>query len=294
MLTHESFYGDAIPMQDGDYLLASKLVNIGPAELQAVTVVETAGSPFLPDKRPDILFEAHVFGRHTGHKYNNVLDPHGKPISSDHWDRTLYGAAHAWQYIRLETAMKCDAEAAVKSASFGAFQILGEEYADAGFSNLEDFVAAMAHSAGDHLKAFCSYIKARKIDGYLRSDDWTAFAQAYNGPGFKQNDYDNKMAAAYRKLAAGWASKRMDESAANPAPAEIAPTDRFAANRALVASVQAALSVLPGMPITLKVDGFMGPKTEMAINAYEQSVGLTQTGQIDSMLLDSLGIASPS
>jgi hypothetical protein len=288
-----SFYGDAIPMQDSDYLLASKQVNIGPAELQAVTLVETNGSPFLPDKRPDILFEAHVFGRHTGHKYNNILDPNGKPISSDHWDRTLYGHSGAWQYTRLLTAMGCDPVAAVMSASFGAFQILGEEYADAGFANVEDFVAAMAHSAGDHLKAFCSYIQKRKIDGYLRTDDWKDFARAYNGPGYAANNYDNKMAVSYRKLVAKWASLRSSESAASVSADDTVPSQRYFADRATVASVQAALQVLPGQPLIIKTDGIAGPVTTNAIIAYETKAGLSPTGKVDSLLLDSLGIALP-
>jgi hypothetical protein len=291
MLDQSSFYGAAIPMQDGDFIYAAKLTGIGPAELQAVTMVETNGSPFLPDKRPDILFEAHVFGRHTDHKYNSVTDPNGKPISANHWDRTLYGAAHAWQYVRLYKAMECDAEAAVKSTSFGAFQILGQEYKDAGYASLEEFVAAMAHSAGDHLKAFCNYIKARHLDDELRSHEWAAFAKGYNGPGYAQNSYDSKMARQYTSLAATWAAKRGAQSAAIPLPEEVAPSDRYAVDRATVMEVQAALSILPGQSAQIKVDGFIGPVTIGAIVAFEAQAGLPKTGQIDGALLDALGIA---
>ncbi|MET4190670.1 MULTISPECIES: N-acetylmuramidase family protein [unclassified Bradyrhizobium] len=290
MLNENSFYGAAIPMSDADYLAAAKIINIGPAELQTVTMVETNGSPFLADKRPDILFEAHVFGRNTGHKYNNVTDPHGKPISSNSWDKSLYGAAHAWQYTRLYTAMKCDPVAAVYSASFGAFQILGSEYKDAGFASLEDFVAAMAHSAGDHLKAFCNYLKARHLDDELRGHEWAAFAKGFNGPAYAQNQYDTKMANQYRQLAAKWATKRSNESAATPYRGEVT-NPGFENDRKIVASVQAALSTIPGIGEGIKVDGWMGPKTAAAINAFEIQNGLSPMGRIDTVLLSTLGIS---
>ncbi len=285
MITQATFYGAATPMQDGDYLEAAKFLNVEPAAIQAVTVVESNGKPFLQDGRPDILFEAHLFGRHTGNRYASKTDPNGKAISATKWDRTLYGAAKAWQYTRLYTAMQYDVEAAVKSTSFGAFQILGQEYKAAGFTTLEDFVRAMANSAGDHLKAFCNYVKTNKIDDELRDKRWTAFARAYNGPAYAQNDYDNKMAREYQKLAASWATKRY----------EVRDDDNVTDfnSRAIVAAVQAALNATPGMPVSLKCDGWTGPNTDAAIMAYEQSVGLRADGKIDEALLNSLGIALP-
>jgi hypothetical protein len=32
----------------------------------------------------------------------------------------------------------------------------------------------------------------------LKKQDWAAFAKAYNGPGYKANKYDTKLAEAYQ------------------------------------------------------------------------------------------------
>jgi site-specific recombinase XerC len=33
----------------------------------------------------------------------------------------------------------------------------------------------------------------------LHNNDWAGFAKRYNGPGYKKNKYDTKLASAYRK-----------------------------------------------------------------------------------------------
>lgn len=287
MLDQNSFYGQAIPMQDEDYLRAAELTGLEPAVIQTVAMVETNGSPFLPDKRPDILFEAHLFGRHTNHRYRDVVDPNGRAISSKSWDRSLYGKAGAWQYVRLYTAMKCDPEAAVKSASFGAFQILGQEAKEIGYDSLEDFVNDMAYSAGKHLEAFCRYIKVNHLVDELRDHDWTRFARQYNGPGYAANHYDTKMADKYHSMVAVWASKVQQVRANQPT----GPENDYDTDRHIVAAVQAALNALNGDSVpSLKVDGWYGPKTHNAIVRFEQEMGYEGTGIVDDTLLANLGL----
>ncbi|MBV8493001.1 MAG: DUF3380 domain-containing protein, partial [Alphaproteobacteria bacterium] len=92
---------------------------------RAVCDVESAGSGFLPDTRPKLLFEAHVFGKLTRHCWD---DAHPN-ISAPSWDRALYGPPGAHQYDRLEEALALDATAALEAASWGLFQILGSNFA---------------------------------------------------------------------------------------------------------------------------------------------------------------------
>lgn len=49
------------------------------------------------------------------------------------------------------------------------------------------------------LDLFVRFIKGNKWDVFLRNKDWGSFARRYNGPGYAQNKYDKKLAAAYEK-----------------------------------------------------------------------------------------------
>ena len=188
-------------MTDDDFERAARELNVEVAAIKAVAEVEASGLGFLPDGRPAILYEAHIFHRATGGKHANAVDSRGKKLSSAKWDRTLYGATGDWQHKRYEAARALDADAANKACSWGTFQILGENYKACGFDSSQAFVDAMWGGEAAHLDAFVAFIKANKLDGALRAKNWAAFARGYNGPGYAQNAYDKKMAAAYARFA---------------------------------------------------------------------------------------------
>ena len=54
-------------------------------------------------------------------------------------------------------------------------------------------------SEGEHLKAFGNFITSNSLDGALRNHQWAKLAAGYNGPGYKDNQYDTKLANAYAK-----------------------------------------------------------------------------------------------
>jgi hypothetical protein len=193
------FTGAATPLGPDDIAAAAARMQCEPAAISAVCDIESAGGGFLPDKRPKILFEAHVFGRLTQHRWD-VSHPN---ISSPVWNRALYGAAGAYQYDRLAEAIALDRSAALQSASWGMSQILGLNYAACDFPDVDRYVAVMCASEGGQLAAFCAFCRHGGLDRYLRVHDWTRFALAYNGPGEAENGYDAKLAAAYQRRAAG-------------------------------------------------------------------------------------------
>jgi N-acetylmuramidase-like protein len=194
------FTGPATPLAPADIAAAAASLQCEPAAIWAVCDVESSGGGFLPDTRPKILFEAHIFGNLTGHQF----DASHPDISSAVWDRVLYGAPGAPQYDRLAEALALDRAAALQSASWGMFQIVGLNFAACGFAGVEDYVAAMRESEGAQLTAFAAFCRHGGLDRHLRAHDWTGFALAYNGPGEAENDYAAKLAAAYtRRTAAG-------------------------------------------------------------------------------------------
>ncbi len=189
-----TFTGPATPLGSADVARAAARLSCDPATLRAVCHVETDGSGFLPDDRPRILFEARVFHRLTDGRWDDVHPNISAPI----WDRTLYGAPGAHQYDRLAEASALDEDAAFQSASWGLFQIIGENHTRCGFSTVQRFVAAMASGEAAHLDAFVSLVGADQAMVHaLQVRDWTTFARLYNGPEYAENAYDRRLAAAF-------------------------------------------------------------------------------------------------
>lgn len=183
-------------LSDADWQRAATTLGVDVAAIRAVAQVEAPGSGFLADGRPKILFEAHVFGRRTGGAYN-ASHP---DISSARWNRSLY-VGGAGEYPRLEQAMALDRTAALESASWGRFQIMGFNHQAAGYADVESFVQAMREGEGRQLDAFVSFIQADPaMHQALRDHDWAGFALRYNGEGYAANQYDTRMAEAWARF----------------------------------------------------------------------------------------------
>src|SRR6185503_4730122 len=95
--------------------------------------------------------------------------------------------------------MELNRTAALLSASYGKFQIMGFNFAICHFVTVEEFYEAMQKNEGEHLDAFCNYVRGNALDDELREHRWADFARRYNGPDFRKNKYDKKLAAAYTK-----------------------------------------------------------------------------------------------
>src|SRR5690606_10405229 len=96
------------------------------ATLKAVVQIESAGRGFLDDGRPKILFEGHKFWEHL-QSFN--LKPEEKLVGNEDilypkWTKKYY-LGGAREYSRLNKAMLIHREAAIYSASWGLFQIMG-------------------------------------------------------------------------------------------------------------------------------------------------------------------------
>ncbi|MEW5727411.1 MAG: N-acetylmuramidase family protein [Pseudomonadota bacterium] len=187
------FIGRAARLCDGDIDRAAAELGCDRGAILAVVHVESAGGGFLPDGRPKILFEATVFHRLTGGRY----DQSAPDISSPTWNRALYKGGAA-EYDRLMQAMALDEAAALQSASWGMFQVMGGNFNACGFATVQDFVTAMVDSEGAQLEAFVAFVKSSPAMAQaLAAHDWAGFARRYNGPGYAANHYDIKLASAY-------------------------------------------------------------------------------------------------
>lgn len=181
-------------LTSADFCRASNRLKVEVAAIRAVDSVESAGSGFLPSGKCKILFERHHFARHTKNRFNKDY-----PQISNKTPGGYYGGEK--EYQRFNVAFALDPDAAMKSTSWGRFQILGSNFTVSGYSSVGAFVDAMRESEGSQLDAFCGFVEGNNLTRHLRNLDWKAFARGYNGPAYAKNKYDTKMAAAYKKFA---------------------------------------------------------------------------------------------
>jgi hypothetical protein len=250
------FVGKSLAMSADGLAKAATDLSVGTAEIAAVFSVETHGAGFLPDRRPQILFERHVFSRLTGGKYDATNPDISAPTPGG------YGNSGAPQHDRLAQALLLDREAALSSASWGLAQVMGENYGAAGFDSVEDMVATMCDLEDAQLAGMASFIKANGMAGYLATHNWSAFARRYNGPNYATNRYDIQLNGFYQK---------------------------YLVSAIPDLQVRAAQIYLQFRGIDCHgIDGVLGSATLDAIKTFQSSAGIPPTGSLDTATLQAL------
>ena len=250
----DEFTGPGTRMSEGDIATAAEALGCEVAAVKAVIDVESRGG-FFADNRPKILFERHVFSRLTGGRF----DANHSGISSKTPGGYTGGPP---EYGRLAEAIALDRAAALKSASWGAFQIMGENFGVAGFADVESFVQAMCQSENNQLRAFVGFVRGNGLADELQRHDWAGFARGYNGPNFKKNNYDAKLAAAFLI--------HLDGPRAEPTGGS--RVLRIGDQGDDVAALQKKLGIT--------FDGDFGPATKTAVMAFQTKSGLDADGVV--------------
>lgn len=185
-----------------DYIRAAERLDIEPAVLMAVVEVECSSrGGFLSSGRPRILFEGHIFWRKLREQgiSPEELEPVHPDIVYPRWVRTHYrGGEGEWE--RFERAAKISRSAAIESASWGLFQIMGFHYRTCGASSAEEFMALMSSDEATQMSLALTFMQKTGLVRWLKTKDWINFAKRYNGSGYAANRYDKRLAAAYDKF----------------------------------------------------------------------------------------------
>jgi N-acetylmuramidase len=165
----------------------------------AVWAVESGGLAFIPD-RPVLRFEIHKFWIHWGEAHADVFDAHfqfggrggieGKPwlkhrfrmAAVDDW-AGFHGDQDAEYRVFAFAAALGGREAACLSASFGGPQILGSNFGIIGYQSAAALFDAFAQAERWQVCGFFDYCRHHGLIGAITSQDWLAFARAYNGDG---------------------------------------------------------------------------------------------------------------
>ena len=194
---------NAPAITEQDMQLAAMRLGVPTANLKALAAKESGRASFSRAGRPVILFEAHWFSRLTGRRYDRS-HPH---ISSPRWDRKLYARHMPGRYGRLADAAALNIDAALSSASWGKFQIMGFHWQNLGYASPLQFALAHVSSEANHLDALVRFIEAHKLNKALRDcrpndpASCIVFARRYNGSGFRQNNYHARLAGLIARYA---------------------------------------------------------------------------------------------
>lgn len=194
-------------IEEVDLINAAKSLGVEVSTIKAVNEVESRGRGFIHDF-PVILFERHIFWRRLkayGEDPSLLVNDENKDILN-----TKSGGyrSSAKEVRRLERAKLIHKKAALESASWGLFQIMGYHWKALGYPSIENFVKKMQQSEVEHLNAFVRYIKKNNLVSSLRLkrgqqrltlEHFKRFAKGYNGANYKRNHYHTKMLSAYQR-----------------------------------------------------------------------------------------------
>lgn len=185
-----------------DLKRAAAQLDVPVASVCAVNEVESRGHGFLDDGRPVILFERHKMYQHLVAKGIDAEAIARRFPNLVHRERGGY-LGGASEHMRLAAASQIDRDCALESCSWGLFQIMGYHWQALGYTTLDEFATAMRLSESWQLDAFVRFILSEPpLLKALRGRKWAEFARLYNGPAYKDNLYDVKLARAYDRYAA--------------------------------------------------------------------------------------------
>jgi hypothetical protein len=242
------------------------------ASIWALLEVESGKAGYLPDRRPQILFERAVFHQRT----HGVYDQSHPGISAPTWGGYSGGAA---EYTRLAEAYALSPDDALQSASWGIAQIMGFNFAESGFASPSDFVQAACTSEGAQLQAFQTFLINSGIAASLAAHDWDAVARKYNGPG-QVAVYSGRLQQNYARLSE---------------PASLPDLDVRTVQLYLsfAAHAQCNSAFNPG-----GIDGILGmpgnSRTLTALSAYNAAHGLPAADSVDGSVIAAVAATMPS
>lgn len=187
-------------LTDADFAKAASDLGVSEKMIRAVRKVEAPRGPFDDHGRPSILYERHVFARNTvpAGKFNANYP---SLSAAKGYGPGGYGAFSA-QYDKLGLACALDPNAAFEACSWGAFQVLGENAVALGYQSAFHMAEELTKSEAAHLHSFVRFVKVNKLDDELRAckpgnaESCIPFVRAYNGPGFREFGYHEKLAKA--------------------------------------------------------------------------------------------------
>jgi hypothetical protein len=255
------------------------------ATVQAIVEVESNGSGIDGGGKVKVLFEKHKF-------YKHLTDPKKRAAAvKARLARKVWISPNQQGYDDqpnnaasldlLTRAIAIDETAALKSASYGLGQVMGENYGLCGWPSVQAFVLDMCESEDKQVDAMMGFLVGNGLADELRAKDFDAVARVYNGNG-QVKAYGAKLRTAYQKHAGK--------------PAAIEDVVRLTGLRIgsggyRVEALQKRLTEV-GFPV--KTDSDFGTTTRRAVMAFQAEKGLTVDGVVGAETQAALDVAESS
>lgn len=175
----------------------SELIQVEPGAAVAVLTVESGGRAFSADGRMIIRFENHVFWREWGQANQALFAEHFRFDPAKPWTGHQFrlSPAEPWQSFHgkqeaewrvFEFASTLHEVAAQRSISMGAPQIMGFNFAKAGYESVGEMFEAFRADVRFQILGLFDFIKGPGTTSpllvALQRGRFTDFAAGYNGP----------------------------------------------------------------------------------------------------------------
>lgn len=226
------------------------------AVLLAIAIVETnavAGTLVGARLEPLIRFEGHYFDRLLPADGRRIARAAG--LSDPRAGAVRNPAGQAARWALLNRAASIGRAAAYRSTSWGLCQVMGDHFARLGFASPEDLAGEARRSPEGQFEVAARFLGIGRLGAMLANGDHAGFARRYNGPRYRQNSYDTKIAAAMRDAGRLLAARILPKHG-----------DRGPA----VLALQTALG---RHGHELVADGIFGPLTAAALAAFHRLAG---------------------
>lgn len=193
-------------LSEQDLLDFAKKYGLELSVVKAVNEIESSGKGFLINNKPKILFEGHVFWqqlKNQGINPENLANSSNADVLYPKWTKAFYlGGVNEYNRLNKAISLSPDSrvkKAALSSASWGCFQIMGYHAEKLGYGSIENFVNKMEIHEREHLNAFGKFLEVFGCLKFLRLKQWADFAKCYNGSAYKLNKYDVNLQKSYQK-----------------------------------------------------------------------------------------------
>lgn len=179
----------------------AKDLSVPVASLKAFVTVESNGSGFFKSGHPKILYERHYMYRLLKKNGYKLLAEAAMDYRPDLVNKSWGGYRGGQHEVsRMNKAKELHPEFAMRSCSWGAFQIMGDHAERLGYKSINEFVEKMHESEDAQLEAVSRFImKDKRLHNALKDQEWTTVARIYNGPKYAENSYDVKLAEAFER-----------------------------------------------------------------------------------------------
>lgn len=204
-------------LTESDLEAGAKRLGVPVTVIKAIAEVETIGNGFLDDGRPKILFERHRMYFYLSQKLGKGTADKTMKAQPGIVNTSTGGyRGGSAEYIRLSSAKFIDETCALQSASWGRFQLMGENWKDLGYPSVQDFVQQHYQSEALQFEAFLRFceFKSGTVDdkkwtllNALKQENWHVVFTLYNGKNYKKLGYDAKFLRVMNRLDPNYKSK---------------------------------------------------------------------------------------